>query len=368
MPFTIRQLTVDDADAVHALLLRSPEYARAVRGREVAEGDAREILTARPPQVDPLAKWVLGLCDGEGTVRGLCDVIVHWPEPATAHIGLLLVDSTAHGRGLGRLLHDSALAQLRADGGIRRLRAGVVATNADRAGGFWEHLGYRPTGVTAAYSAGTIESTTEILTRDLVAEASQSPHALAPVAVADTRADAGPGTGTGAAAGAGVHHLELWTADLIAAEPAWHWLLTTLGWAAEHVEGWETGRIWRHGDGSYIVLEQSPDVVGERSERRAPGMNHIALSVQTRAALEAIRDSAAEHGWRELFSDAFPHAGGPDHAAWYAEDPEGIEVELVAPSAPPSSSDSPDPQGSAVAPVAPEALGGPGGLGGLGGL
>ncbi|MGP9680457.1 GNAT family N-acetyltransferase [Brachybacterium sp. AOP3-A1-3] len=361
MPSTIRPLTTDDAAAVNALLLRSPEYTRTVRGREVAEEDALEILTALPPRVDAPAKSVIGLIDPEGVLRGLCDIVTHWPEPGTAHIGLLLVDSTAHGRGLGRLLHDSVLAQLRADGGVRRLRAGVVATNEDRARGFWEHLGYRPTGGPVPYSAGIIESSTTILTRDLELAAPELPH-LAASATAPAVPPVAEPAGHHRSA---VHHLELWTADLIAAEPAWHWLLTTLGWAAEHVDGWEAGRIWRHGDGSYIVLEQSPDVVGERSERRAPGMNHIALSVQTRAALEAIRDSAAEHGWRELFSDAFPHAGGPDHAAWYAEDPEGIEVELVAPSAPPSSSDSPDPQGSAVAPVAPEALGGPGGLGGL---
>ena len=55
MPSTIRPLTMDDAAAVHALLLRSPEYTRTVRGREVAEGDAQEILTVRPPQSDPRA-------------------------------------------------------------------------------------------------------------------------------------------------------------------------------------------------------------------------------------------------------------------------------------------------------------------------
>lgn len=338
MPPTIRPLSLDDATAVHALLLSCPEYTRTMRGREVAEEDALEILTDLPPTADPRAKRVIGLIDAAGSLLGLCDIVTNWPEPGTAHIGLLLVSAATQRRGLGRLLHDSVLAQLRADGGIRTLRAGVVATNAERAGGFWEHLGYRPAGVHVPYSAGTIESTTEILTRDLVRGASPSPHAVDIAPVADT----------GAVAVAGIHHLELWTADLATAEPAWHWLLTTLGWAAEHVDGWETGRIWRHAESSYVVLEQSPDVVGERSERRAPGMNHIALTVQTHAALDAIRDSAAEHGWRELFSASYPHAGGPDHVAWYAEDPEGIEVELVAPSPPP---------GSPVATEATEATG-----------
>lgn len=127
----------------------------------------------------------------------------------------------------------------------------------------------------------------------------------------------------------GLHHLELWTADLAVTEPAWHWLMTTLGWTAERVEGWALGRIWRGGDGSYLVLEQSSDVLGTRSERRSPGMNHLALRVSDRSVLETIRSSASEHGWRELFSEKYPHAGGADHTAWYGEDPEGIEVELV---------------------------------------
>src|SRR5699024_11777962 len=72
----------------------------------------------------------------------------------------------------------------------------------------------------------------------------------------------------------GLHHLELWTADLAVAEPAWDWLLISLGWVRERVEGWELGRVWRHPDGSYVVLEQSADVLGTRAERRSPGMNH----------------------------------------------------------------------------------------------
>lgn len=131
--------------------------------------------------------------------------------------------------------------------------------------------------------------------------------------------------------GSGLHHLELWTADLAVAAPAWDWLMTSLGWSPERVEGWELGRIWRHPDDSYLVLEQSDDVRGERAERRGPGMNHLALRVADRGVLDALRDEAPRHGWHELFADRYPHAGGEVHTAWYGEDPHGIEVELVAP-------------------------------------
>lgn len=128
-----------------------------------------------------------------------------------------------------------------------------------------------------------------------------------------------------------MHHAELWTADLAEAEPAWHWLLSQLGWVAERVEGWDAGRIWRHSDDSYLVLEQSPDVLGDHAERRAPGVNHLALTSPDRAVLDEIRANAAQHGWRELFSESYPDAGGSDHTAWYGETVEGIEVELVVP-------------------------------------
>lgn len=127
-----------------------------------------------------------------------------------------------------------------------------------------------------------------------------------------------------------LHHLELWTRDLTVDEPPFHWLLTTLGWAAERVEGWPEGRIWRHPSGTYIVLEQSEAVRNTRHDRRAPGMNHLALTIADRDALDRLRADAGAHGWRELFSDRYPHAGGEGQTAWYAENSGGFEVEVVA--------------------------------------
>ena len=106
--------------------------------------------------------------------------------------------------------------------------------------------------------------------------------------------------------------------------------MTILGWAAERVEGWPEGRIWRHPSGTYIVLEQSEAVRNTRHDRRAPGMNHLALTIADRDALDRLRADAGAHGWRELFSDRYPHAGGEGQTAWYAEHPAGFEVEVVA--------------------------------------
>ena len=121
-----------------------------------------------------------------------------------------------------------------------------------------------------------------------------------------------------------LHHVELWVPDLARAERSWGWLLTRLG--AEPYQSWEHGRSWRSG-GGYVVLEQSPALVGDRHERRSPGLNHLAFWVHD--DLDALVAEAPAHGWRLLFADRHPFAGGPEHRAAYLEDADGYEVELV---------------------------------------
>lgn len=124
------------------------------------------------------------------------------------------------------------------------------------------------------------------------------------------------------------HHVELWTADLKTAEHEWRWLLDAIGWGEG--DTWAQGRTWTHADGSYLVLEQSPDLHGTLHDRLRPGLNHLAFNAGQTAALDALRMTAHEHGWQELFADKYPHAGGPTHTALFLENTEGFEVELVA--------------------------------------
>ena len=143
-----------------------------------------------------------------------------------------------------------------------------------------------------------------------------------------------------------LHHIELWVPDLARAERSWGWLLTRLG--AEPFQVWEHGRSWRSG-GTYVVLEQSPALTGDRHDRRSPGLNHLAFRVPERLGpeagghaagvlpLDALVAEAPAHGWTLLFPDRHPFAGGPDHRAAYLEDADGYEVELVASSPDPVS-------------------------------
>jgi catechol 2,3-dioxygenase-like lactoylglutathione lyase family enzyme len=124
-----------------------------------------------------------------------------------------------------------------------------------------------------------------------------------------------------------IHHVELWVADRARASASLGWLLAHLGY--ERTDEWATGESWRLGD-TYVVLEAGPDVVGDVHERRRPGLNHLAFHAGTPAEVDELTAGAVQNGWRLLFADRHPYAGGPGHYAAYLEDADGFEVELVA--------------------------------------
>jgi catechol 2,3-dioxygenase-like lactoylglutathione lyase family enzyme len=125
-----------------------------------------------------------------------------------------------------------------------------------------------------------------------------------------------------------LHHVELWVPDLTRAEVAWGWLLGELGYVL--YQQWPEGQSWRAGV-TYIVLEQSPDRVAGRHDRCRPGLNHLAFHVESQEGVDKLVEQAPAHGWRLLYPDRHPYAGGEDHYAAYLENRDGYEVELVAP-------------------------------------
>jgi catechol 2,3-dioxygenase-like lactoylglutathione lyase family enzyme len=129
-----------------------------------------------------------------------------------------------------------------------------------------------------------------------------------------------------------IHHVELWVPDLDRAMATWGWLLSELGY--KPFGEWPGGRSWRSGH-TYIVLEQSPDRTAGRHDRCRPGLNHLAFHVAGQDLVEKLVAVAPSNGWRLMFANRHPYAGGEGHYAAYLENTDGFEVELVAPSPPP---------------------------------
>jgi catechol 2,3-dioxygenase-like lactoylglutathione lyase family enzyme len=123
-----------------------------------------------------------------------------------------------------------------------------------------------------------------------------------------------------------LHHLELYAADLDAALPFWEWFLGELGY--EEKNDWDGGRSWINGP-TYVVLVQAGNTE-HPFDRDAAGLNHVAFHARSQAHVDEITDGIREREDVELlFPERHPRAGG--HYALYAEGPEGVKVEVVAP-------------------------------------
>lgn len=127
--------------------------------------------------------------------------------------------------------------------------------------------------------------------------------------------------------GAGLHHVELWVSDLDGARVEWGWLLERLGWHAG--ESWRDGSSWS-ADGVYVTITVSPNLRGAVHDRRMPGLNHLALRGGRRGEVDAVMAEAPAHGWRLLYHERYPHAGGAEHYAGWLENSAGFKVEVVA--------------------------------------
>lgn len=127
----------------------------------------------------------------------------------------------------------------------------------------------------------------------------------------------------------GLHHVELWVGDLEQARAQWGWLLGSLGW--ERAQDWPEGSLWEAACGPYLVLTTPPLTAPQPHDRHRPGLNHLALCAPDRTTVDQVSQEAPERGWRQLYAERFPYAGGPEHYAAYLEDAQGFKVEVVAP-------------------------------------
>ncbi|MFC4787143.1 GNAT family N-acetyltransferase [Nocardioides sp. MAHUQ-72] len=163
----LRRLTVRDAAAVQAIVEADPGYSERVSGRPAGPREGRALLLGRPPGFPADRKIVLGAYAEEqpDELVAVVDLLVGWPKPTCAHVGLLQVRAASHGRGVGRRVHEQLLAEVGRWPEVDTLRAAIVETNAEVAEPFWQAMGYRPTGPPRPYRNGTVDTTLRIWTR-----------------------------------------------------------------------------------------------------------------------------------------------------------------------------------------------------------
>ena len=131
----------------HASLLQAcfegaPSYFALTEGIP-AQADAAARLLADAAADDSRMIYVFVPRAG-GPAVGALDLYLDYPEPATAHVGLLLIREACQGLGFGREVAGATEAALR-EAGYGALRLSVTDENAD-ARRFWERLGFAAVG------------------------------------------------------------------------------------------------------------------------------------------------------------------------------------------------------------------------------
>lgn len=149
------RVVADDLRDVQSVFDDLRAYSKHVDGRIRRTDAAREFATALPPGCDVQDKYGF-VAYLHGRPVGLLDVIVGYPVPGTAFIGLLAVKEDLHGTGIGRSLYSEAERFMRDDLQAHTARLAVVET--DAVGGFWEKMGFEPTGERKPYAGEAILS------------------------------------------------------------------------------------------------------------------------------------------------------------------------------------------------------------------
>src|SRR5574341_245257 len=132
----------EHAPVVQACLDSAPDYFERTEGRPAGPTAAADLLA--DAEADPDRRVYLLAPRGGGPAVGVLDLHLGYPEPGTAHIGLLLFRESCQGMGYGKETAAAVEAAL-ARAGYLALRLSVTDENLD-ARAFWSRVGFAEVG------------------------------------------------------------------------------------------------------------------------------------------------------------------------------------------------------------------------------
>ena len=142
--FTVRRLDARDVDSIFDLCRENALFYQ-YHPPFVTKESILDDMTALPPQKERTDKYYVGFFE-RGTLIALMDLILAYPEPQTAFIGLFMMSTDYQGRGIAsEMIGDvrRCLKQL----GYQKIRLGVDKGN-PQSFAFWSKNGFQVTGET----------------------------------------------------------------------------------------------------------------------------------------------------------------------------------------------------------------------------
>jgi len=140
-PFRAVELVESDISALQRFFDANPEYFETVNGQPPREDEARQEFMEMPPAGMAFTKkWMLGFVHEQHDLVGMATILSDFLAPRVWHIGLYIVASSLHGRGVGRSIYEALEDWMKQQGALW-VRLGVVVGNG-KAEGFWERVGY----------------------------------------------------------------------------------------------------------------------------------------------------------------------------------------------------------------------------------
>jgi GNAT superfamily N-acetyltransferase len=147
----------------------NPEYHLAVGGEAPGPNEAQDEFESLLPAGWPYKKrWVLGFFDEQESMVGVANVISDLFAVGIWHIGLFMVATTLHGRGVAQILYGHLESWMRMNG-AHWLRLGVVEGNS-RAERFWENSGYLDIRKRQGVEMGKRLNTLRVMAKPLAAD------------------------------------------------------------------------------------------------------------------------------------------------------------------------------------------------------
>lgn len=160
-----REVGAQEVPRLQALFDASPEYSLTVNGRKPHANEAQlEFDEMPPPEFTFTRRWFLGLFEPSHELAGNAVIIEDLIADKVWHIGLFLVATRLHGKGIAQGLYDALEAWMRSRG-AEWLRLGVVSGNG-RAERFWQRNAYVETR-TRPFDTGGRMNTVRVMVKPL---------------------------------------------------------------------------------------------------------------------------------------------------------------------------------------------------------